>query len=116
MRTSTKSVGNILSTILILVFLFFSASCTKQNNANTGNANQAENANANIAAKDDPEELSNLIKLPLLPDEKEEEHVDWREETNPKGKKLTAILKFNEANTAKLVAMAEKYQPATPAE
>jgi hypothetical protein len=94
-------------------------SCSDSNDANSSNANQNGNVNAKNSSpsNDNAEELSTLIKLPILPEEKNDERVEWREENiNPKGKKLTAILKYNEANSAQIIALAEKHKQGSPVE
>jgi hypothetical protein len=105
--------------ILALLVSLFAGSCTDSRDANSNNGNQAGNVNAKHSnpVKDNAEELAALIKLPVLPEEKNDERVEWREETvNQKGRKLTAIIKYNEANTAQIIALAEKHKPAVPVE
>jgi hypothetical protein len=116
MRKSPKNYFNFSLVGFGLFVLLFATSCSDSNNANANNANQTGNVNSkNPAAKDNAEELSTLINLPIVPDEKNDERVEWREESeNPKGKKLTAILKYNEANTAQIIALVEKHKPGAP--
>ncbi len=114
MRIYAKNFHDISIASFLLVVSLFTLSCSDSNEANSNNANQATNVNANnsVVPKDNAEELSTLIKLPILPDEKNDERVDWREETvDQKGKKITAILKYNEENTAKIIALAEQHKP-----
>ena len=111
--TAKKYLYNSLVPLVLVTFLF-AASCSDSKDANSNNANQSENVNAKppVTVKDNAEELSTIIKLPILPEEKNDERAEWREENiNQKGKKLTAILKYNEANTAQVIALAEKHKP-----
>jgi hypothetical protein len=117
MRISAQNYSPASLAAFWLIVLLFTASCSNSENANANNANQNVNANAKnkISAKDNADELSALIKLPIVPDDKLDERVDWREDTvHQKGKRLTAVLKYNEENTAQIVALAEKHKPAAP--
>jgi hypothetical protein len=114
MQISHARFKNNSSLMLVLLSLLFAVSCSNSQDANSAiNANQGNvstnTANAN-SPKDNVEELEAIVKLPLVPDENEEEHADWREETvESKGKKLTAVLKYNPGNAEKIIASAEKY-------
>lgn len=110
--------------ILTICFLFI-GSCkqyddTQNINAPTPDLSQTANVNnaANLA-KDDTEELHEIIKLPFEPDE---EATVWREtplaDKNsdnripaPTDKKLVAVLKFSKEDTEKLVELASTHQP-----
>lgn len=118
MRFSARNFFNVLLAACGLTVSLVAVSCSGSDNANSNNANQTGNVNAKSSiVKDNAEELSGLIKLPIVPDEKNDERVEWREENvSPKGKKLTAILKYNEANTAQIIALAEKHKPGAPIE
>lgn len=101
--------------LLIAIFtLFFVNSCNKSSVENTNaNQNTANTANPETtkAPKDNVEELSSLIKLPEMPEE-----AVWREEDieNPKGKKLTAVLKYSQENIGKIAGSAENNKPPAP--
>lgn len=111
---------------LIFAFcIFFTGSCktydeTQNINAPTPDLTQSANANnaANLA-KDDTEELTEIIKLPFQPDE---EATVWREtpltrEDNsnripaPTDKKLVVVMKFSKEDTEKLIEMVSNQQP-----
>lgn len=98
--------------ILISFFLFFA--CGKAENANqkTNTANQAANtdSNANLT-QDDTEELGKIVSLPYVPEE-----TTWRVTNSQNTKKLIAVLKFSVQDAQAIVAQAEKYKPAAPAE
>src|ERR1700755_2373227 len=101
---------------LILTFLFL-ISCASNNTANQQNTNKESNTaqiaeKAPATASDDAEELAKTIKLPLTP-----EDVLWMPDAggksrstnvlatnaaNPQGKRLVAVLKYSEADSAAL--------------
>jgi hypothetical protein len=118
MQTTDKNFTNFLPQIFLSVCLLFNVSCTEPDLTNTNANSNVGNTNTEtaIVPKDNAEELATLINLPQIPDEKEDEHADWREETVAKGKKLTAILKYKPDNAAKIVSLAEKHKPATVTE
>lgn len=111
--------------LIFTIYILFIGSCKKyddiQNiNAPTPDLTQSANANnaANLA-KDNTEELHEIIKLPFEPDE---EATVWREtplaDKNsdnripaPTDKKLVAVLKFSKEDTEKLVELASTHQP-----
>lgn len=104
---------------IMLICCLISLSCSDLNEDNFVNANQAGNSNVRntLPVKDNSMELATIINLPILPSEKDEERADWREDTiAQKGKKLIAILKYDEENTAKLTSLVEKHKPGTPVE
>lgn len=111
--------GKFIKTLIAVVlaaFLTWTPGCSNSTdnvNANTNTANQNTAAGNTNQVKDDAEELQGIIKLPETP----EESV-WREEENadPKGKKLTAVLKYAPEAAAKIVASADKSKPAAPTE
>lgn len=106
----------ILASIGAINLLFAACSDSNTGNSNVGNQNVA-NAKTSSRINDDIGALSILVKLPETAADEENEVV-WREDetANPNGKKLTAILKYNHATAAKIVASAEKYKPAADAE
>ncbi len=99
------------------LLLLQTVSCSTINEANSSNSNQSANANAENSTidKDDIAELGSIIKLPELPDETA---TVWREEetSDPKGKKLTAILKYSPEISARITAQAEKNKSPAPTE
>ena len=118
------------STIFIFVFIFVGqifVACTTSDNQNGEAQNSQSNQTANSqisgesanSAKDNVEELELTIKLPAHPEE-----VLWREDktdvqgngSTQTGKKLTAVLKFTAEDAARIVAQAETYRPAMPAQ
>lgn len=100
---------------LFLIFFWLTA-CAGNETTNTNSTNAAiaaQNSNAEIAARDDVEELSKLINLPFVPEEttyKESAAVD----REPDKKKLTAVLLFSAADANQIAANAEKYQAPAP--
>jgi hypothetical protein len=119
MQNPGKNLTNLSLQVLLSISLLFAVSCSDSNVANsTENSNTGmTNTETSNVPKDNAEELATLINLPQIPDEKEGERADWREENvASKGKKLTAILKYNSENAAKIVALAGKHKPATVAE
>ncbi len=95
---------------IAVLLLLVTISCSNINTPNSTDSNQSANANAEnlVIDKDDVAELSTLVKLPQLPEE-----TVWREEEtpSPKGKKLTAVLKYNSENAARITAQSEKNKP-----
>ena len=95
--------------------IFFASACTRVENVNVSQSqnNQSANNNAQIV-NDDVEELGKIIKLPLAPEE-----ATWREDnlnaqaagesktSAQERKKLTAVLRFTDEDTAKIVAQTE---------
>lgn len=105
--------------IIFLLALFLSA-CAGNDaaNANSANSNSSLNASTNAVQHDNVEELANIIKLNILPDEATYIETNQANQNNAAGneKKLVAVLKFSPENAAKVAAEAEKYKPAVPAE
>lgn len=102
-----------------LFFVFFAGAlflsgCGKSGNANqnVNSANQSASANSNSnLTHDDAEDLGKIVSLPYVPEE-----AAWRETNSQNTKKLIAVLKFSSADAQAIVAQAEKYKPAAPAE
>ena len=117
MLNSSERLAKFLAAAILASFLMTSAACSDSADANRAVDSNASGQNANTAnansAKDDIEELGMIIKLPETP-----EDVVWREEkgANPNDKNLTAVLKYNSEAAAKIVASAEKKQPAAAVE
>ncbi len=98
-----------VKTTAILTLIFFSAFSP----ACSGNANKAANskgstssnqANVNAnAVKSNIEELGLLVTVPY-----EAEDVVWKE--YPSQKRIVAVLRFSPADSAKLIAEAEKFR------
>jgi len=92
------------------VFAFtclFIAGCGGGTNANVNGKPAAPNANAAAAdrePKTNAEELGVLVNIPF-----EAEDIVWKEE--PGTKALVAVLRFAPADSAKVVAEAEKVRP-----
>ncbi|MGC2237676.1 MAG: hypothetical protein WA584_16050 [Pyrinomonadaceae bacterium] len=102
---------------LFLVFLagaFFLSGCGRGGNVNqkVNSANQAANADSNAnLTQDDTEDLGKIVSLPYVPEE-----TTWRETNSQGAKKMIAVLKFSNSDAQAIVAQAEKYKPAVPAE
>ena len=102
---------------LFFVFLagaFFLSGCGRSGNVNqnVNSANQAANADSNAnLTQDNTEDLGRIVSLPYVPEE-----VVWRETGSQNTKKMIAVLKFSSADAQAIVAQAEKYNPAAPAE
>lgn len=100
--------------VLVLIPLIFFSACaedeTANQNANAANANSSNSTPVNIVAKDDIGELGKIITLPAAPEEATYYEFD------SSGKKLVAVLLFNEANAAQIVAAAQKFKPFAPAD
>jgi hypothetical protein len=121
MQIPGKNLTDLSGLVLLSISLLFAVSCAgpPADSANSKeNANsQASNKNTALLPQDNAEELATLINLPQIPEEKEDEHADWHEETiASKGKKITAILKYKGENAAKITALAERHKPATVTE
>ncbi len=119
MKNSAYHGGQFIVTLPVLISLSLFISCVSNNTSNR-NANK-DNNTAQIAeappvnASDDAEELAKIIKLPLTPQE-----VYWVEMNAAKvpanaagtdSKKLTAVLKLSDADSAALTAQVEKIAP-----
>ena len=122
MQLFRKIRSNFPPVCLLLINLFLLDSCASSSPANSNAVNQTTNTNAknSSAASDDIAALAALVRLPEIPEE-----VVWREEVlenreasdqNSKGKKLTAVLKYNDADAEKIVALAEKSKTAEKTE
>lgn len=100
-----------LSLGLALVTLFFGA-CGGIEKTNVNSAPQVANANstANVAAKDNIEELGKIIKLPTAPEEA------TYNESNANGKKLVVVLRFSEEQANQISTQSEKYKTPAPAD
>lgn len=132
MKFSANRGSAFFSILPLLIFLSLFTACVSNNTANQ-NANRTNSNTAAIAdgapvnASDDPEELGRTIKLPIAPDE-----VLWYVYTdaenkmaaganatpNPmpdvSSKRLVAVLKYNEENSAKLLEMVKRIGPGSP--
>ncbi|MFM9903014.1 MAG: hypothetical protein ACKVQJ_00415 [Pyrinomonadaceae bacterium] len=96
--TTSKSIAILALFSTIAVCFGCGGSAIKSANAKPGANSANENSNA---AKTNVEELGILINVPY-----ETEDVVWKE--NTARKKLVAVLRFSPADSAKLVAEAEK--------
>lgn len=116
--------------LIFTVYILFIGSCktydeVQNRNAPTPDLTQHANAdNAANLAKDNTEELSEIIKFPFAPDE---ETTLWRETVSgdknsdnqipaPADKKLVAVIKFPAEDTIKLVELAAQHQTPQPVE
>jgi hypothetical protein len=98
--------------ILISFFLFFACGKAENTNQKSNTANQAANADSNSnLTQDNTEDFGKIVSLPYVPEE-----VTWRETGSQNTKKLIAVLKFSAQDAQAIVAQAEKYKPAAPAE
>ena len=99
----------------LLFSLFLTISCRNSSvtdpNVNQDASNNSASPENTKAPKDNVEELSNIIKLPEVPEE-----AVWREDETqqPKGKKLIAVLKYTPENINKIIALVEKSKSAAP--
>lgn len=97
--------------VFCLGIFVFAVSCSKNESANQNQNSQPTQMNAaQMATKDDVEELGKIVRLQIMPEES-----TYRED-DLNGKKLTAVLKFSAADAAQIVAQAEKYKPAAATE
>jgi hypothetical protein len=123
MKNSLLNCSKILI-IYVLANLFWLSGCGNNENSNQGSNRKPQGTNNETAqtgpAKDNLEELLELVQLPEIPEE-----VVWREEplgkTNgrvpgPTDKKLIAVLKYTPENAAKIVAIVEKNKQPEPTE
>lgn len=98
--------------ILALLFCVASlASCggSANKSANSLSATSSNQANGNAnAVRSNVEELGVIVNIPF-----EAEDVVWKE--YPSQKKLIAVLRFSTADSAKIVAEAEKIKPSEAA-
>lgn len=114
---------------LILAVLLCATACSDSNVVNSNAANQTVNSGDKKRAEvsDDLAGLSALVRLPEVPSRSEtadepetrdREEVVWHEveTSDPKGKKLTAVLKYSPEVTAKIIESAEKHKPAALAD
>jgi len=105
-----------VSIILSLIFLgqLLSACSGGANNTNSTQPNSNQYRPAGSTANDMVEELELLVTLPIEPEE-----TVWREDPQTAGdttqppytKKLTAILKYPQADAGKLAALLEQSSP-----
>ncbi len=107
---------------LALIGIFLNG-CVKTEKTNiNSNASNNSNSAVSITVKDDIEELGKFIKLPLTPEEATYNELDLDDvnstpvASKPNEKKLVAVLKFSDENADQIVANAEKYTPAAPAD
>lgn len=121
MQSSRKLISKTIFVFTLLITGLFNISCGDANseNANSSATQVTPNSNTN-PAKDDVSELLLLIRLPELPQE-----AVWREENlgnsnnrapGPTDRKLIAVLKYDDATAAKLIAQIEKHKKAEPTE
>lgn len=109
-----KSLAAVLCCLIAAVCL--TAGCgaapTASNNANSAAAanSGALSGNSNTA-KDNVDELGLLVNLAIPPQE-----VVWKETTanTPPGRRLFAVLRYDPADTGKVVAQASRHRPPTP--
>lgn len=115
MQSPWKFISRSLITHIIIITGLFIASCADQNPENVNMNSSPTNANLNTnQVKDDVAELLLVIRLPEVPTE-----AVWREETlgnasnrapGPTDRKLTAVLKYDDATAAKLLSLIEKHK------
>lgn len=92
--------------IIFLVNLIFLSGCGSNENSNSVNSKpKTSNSGRRSSAKDNLDELLDLIKLPIIPDE-----LVWLEEGEEGKKKLTAVLQYSAENDPKILAILEKYK------
>lgn len=110
--------------VIILVNLFLFNACTPEDSANSNSNKKGQNSNSaksqSTTPSDNLEELSNLIRLPEIPEE-----VVWKEETlgkqdgrapGPTDRKIIAVFKFKPEDLPKLLTLIEKGKLAEQAE
>ncbi|MDQ3323766.1 MAG: hypothetical protein M3525_15225 [Acidobacteriota bacterium] len=108
MKVSQKKILNIFC-----LGVFFLNACAGNENVNSSTqsnqtaVNPGEKNNAQIV-KDDADELGKIVNLPFAPEE-----ATWREDTIdvPNRKKLTAVIKFSDEESANIVRQAESVKP-----
>lgn len=107
-KNITDSILFLVSAVYFLAIISCGGSNAADSNANQNSSGNSSNAENVKATKDNVEELSNLIKMPETPEE-----AVWREDEtqNPKGKKLTAVLKYTAETAGKVTENAAAQQP-----
>jgi hypothetical protein len=112
----TPATSVILALILSIAFM---AGCSSErpaaNNAN-GNTAAASQGNENRdiepgleGAKDNPEELATLVKLPYTP-----EDLVWKELPAKQGRRVVAVFQLTEEDAKKLIGSAAKARAGSP--
>jgi hypothetical protein len=92
--------------VFILLNLCLLSGCGNEpaSNQNTAkNVTPNSDAEKSNQASDNVADLLNIVRLPVVPDE-----VVWREDTNVKPKKITAVLKFEKEELPNFTAIIEK--------
>lgn len=116
---NSRSVSGIF--IVLIIALQIGCSGNDPQDANLAANSSSPNASA-VAPKDNVEDLANIIKLNVEPEEAtyaETNLNDQHGEQNlpgPNEKKLVAVLKFSPEKAAQIIAQAEKYQPPAASE
>lgn len=92
--------------IIFFINLIFLSGCQTNESANSNKPKQPKaSSEKKSVPSDNLDELLNLIKLPIVPDE-----LVWLEEDELGKKKLTAVLQYNPENDPKILAILEKYK------
>ncbi|MGI8556651.1 MAG: hypothetical protein ACR2LT_09895 [Pyrinomonadaceae bacterium] len=114
---SREQIVKFFTAAILTSIVFWAIACADTAQENDDVKSNISNQNAGLAHAnstiDNVADLEAIIKLPETPEE-----VVGREEeiANPKGKKLTAVLKYSPEAAAKIVASAEKIKSAVPVE
>jgi hypothetical protein len=111
------------SGIFLILAIAFQIGCAGNDPQDANNNANSTAANTNpVTAKDNVEELAGIIKLDIVPEEATYIETNPNKQNSEGGvtgtneKKLVAVLKYSPEKTAQIIAQAEKYQPAVPAE
>ena len=116
MKISRQKFPRLLPALLLSIFSLLQCSCVKPDGSQNANQNAAGNQTANASnlppgVRDDVAELNAAVNFPIPPEE-----AVWREDNvSGKGKKLLAVLKYDGEDLSKVVAAAEKHNPAAAA-
>jgi hypothetical protein len=100
----------VVVTLSLLASFILLTSCGGPSAGSNASANSANRSNDNtLVARTNVEELGMLINVPY-----QSEETLWKEDAARR--KLTAVLRFTDAENSRVVSDAEKYGPAQPVE
>ncbi len=114
--------AGIIFVLIATVVLFSASGGGGEVNKNISTSDNIQNANHSSSVSDDVEELGKIIKLPFEPEEvvwqdnNSDNKIDGNGVSAANQKRIIAVLKFTSEQSNLLIAQAEKYAPAKPAE